>query len=234
MPAPEAVRARHTPFSVPLDVLPPADELAPRTLRVLVLGDSAASFLGLALRYRQDEADAFVASRGVGPCSIFEATPEVVPGQPVVTTSCSATWASDVAGLHPDVTLIVLGGGFLGAQACDADWLLRYQRRLVELADAMRVDAGRVVLARVPYPMGKWRHSDVLERVDCFDGMLQRSAAAARWETLDLMHHLCPTRDCVAESQGHPIRPDGLHVDGVGAEEVARWTLGELRGRDSK
>jgi hypothetical protein len=125
--------------------------------------------------------------------------------------------------------LIVLGGGFLGAQACDDDWLARYQRRLVVLAETMSADAGRVVLARVPYPMGKWRHSNMLDRVDCFDAMLLRSAAAARWSTLDLLHHLCPTRACIAESAGQPIRPDGLHIDGVGAEETARWTLRNLR-----
>jgi hypothetical protein len=64
-------RAWPTPFSVPLDTLPPREELPPGTLRVLVLGDSVATFFGLALRYRQDEAAAFVASRGVGECSLF-------------------------------------------------------------------------------------------------------------------------------------------------------------------
>ena len=46
---------------------------------------------------------------------------------------------------------------------------------------------------------------------------------------LDLMGYLCPTRACSAESQGKAIRPDGLHFDGVGAEETARWVLRELR-----
>jgi hypothetical protein len=227
-PPPPAPAATLSPFSVPLEVLPPAADLPPRTLRVLVLGDSVASFLGLALRYRQEEARAFVAARGVGECSIFEPTKAPAPGEAAVTTSCSASWATDAAEIHPDVTLIVLGGAFLNDRACDPPWQERYAGRLEALGDVIRASAGRVVVARVPYPIGRWRHSNVLERVDCFDDMLARAAVASRWDTLDLMEHVCPTRACIAESGGQPIRPDGLHFDSVGAEETARWTLAEL------
>lgn len=217
-----------TPFTVKLDALPPRSALPPGTMRVLVLGDSVASFLGLALRYRQDESSAFVAARGVGQCSIFEAKVRIVDGEPVLGTSCSATWVDDTAELRPDVTLLVLGGAFLGDQACDAPWLEAYEKRVLALIAAMGERAGRVVVTRVPYPMGRWRHSNVLDRVDCYNGMLERASAKARVPMLDLMGYVCPTRACVAESNGHPLRPDGLHFDGEGAEETARWVLREL------
>ena len=46
---------------------------------------------------------------------------------------------------------------------------------------------------------------------------------------LDLVGHLCPEGTCRLQSQGAPIRPDGLHFDGLGGEEIARWVLEELR-----
>jgi hypothetical protein len=84
------------------------------------------------------------------------------------------------------------------------------------------------VITRVPYPMKDWRHGDVPARVDCFNGMLVSTARKHGFQILDLMRYLCPTPACLVESQGKPIRPDGLHFDGVGAEETARWVLGEL------
>lgn len=198
-------------------------------MRVLVLGDSVASFLGVAMRYRQDEAKAFVAERGVGQCSIFEARARIVNGKRIMGTSCSMTWVEDVAELRPDVTLIINGGAYFGDQACKPGWLASYEKRVLALTKAMGANAGRVVITRVPYPMGDWRHSNVLERVDCFNKMLEGTAAKGRLQLLDLMGYLCPTRACIADSNGKPVRPDGLHFDGVGAEETARWVLHELR-----
>ena len=217
-----------TPFSVPVPDLPPREALRPGTLRILVLGDSVASFLGMALRYRQDEAGTFVAVRGVGSCSIFEAKTRIVDGKSVRGTSCSEIWDKDAAEIRPDVTLLVLGGAFLNERACERAWQDSYEERILTLAEAMGPAAGQIVLTRVPYPMGEWRHGTVPARVDCFNGMLQRTARKGGWELLDVMGHVCPTPACVVESQGKPIRPDGLHFDGVGAEETARWVLREL------
>lgn len=253
-PSPVGVATWPTPFSVASKELPPPDSLPPGTIRILVLGDSVASFLGVALRYRQDEARAFVAERGVGSCSIFPARTRVVDGKPVVGTSCSATWARDTEELRPDVTLLVLGGAFLGDQACEPAWLDSYEQRILTLKEAMGASAGRVVLTRVPYPMGGWRHGNVLGQADCYNEMLRKTAGKARLPVLDLMGYLCRARgdgeggasaplgggpgganrpegpgECMTESQGRPIRPDGLHFDGVGAEETARWVLRELR-----
>lgn len=217
-----------TPFSVPVKELPPPESLPPGTKRVLVLGDSVASFLGLAMRYRQDEFHAFVAERGVGQCTIFEAKTRIEDGKRVEGTSCSASWVEDTARLRPDVTLVVQGGAFFGEQTCDAPWLDAYEARILSLVRAMGPAAGRVFLATVPYPMDRWRWGNLLDRVDCFNAMLRRTAEKGHLATLDLMGALCPTRACIDDSHGKPIRPDGLHFDGAGAEDTARWVLREL------
>lgn len=187
-----------------------------------------ASFLGVALRHRQEEAGVFVAERGVGSCSIFEAKATVVDGKLVEGTSCSRDWALDAAELRPDVTLLILGGAFLSEQACEPAWLDSYERRILDLVRAMGTNGGRVVLTRVPYPMGGWRYGTVLDRVECYNRMIVRTARAANLGLLDLMSQVCPTRACEPEARGKPIRPDGLHFDGSGAEDTARWVLREL------
>ncbi len=218
-----------TPFSVDVKVLPPAEALPPGTLRVLVLGDSVASFLGLALRYRQDEAQAFVAVRGVGSCSIFESKPYLSNGKQQMSSSCSTNWASDVAELHPDVTLVIMGGAFFNEGACTKAFRDGYEKRIFELTKAMGHNAGRIVITRVPYPIKDWRHGNVPARVDCLNTMLVDVARKGNFGIVDLMSYVCPTLECNAESKGKPIRPDGLHFDGGGAEDTARWVLGELR-----
>lgn len=217
-----------TPFSVDLRDLPPRKALPPDTLRVLVVGDSVAKFLGLAMRYRQDERQTFVAERGVGNCSIFESKPYIENGKQLMSSSCSMKWAEDVAELQPDVTLVVMGGGYFSNDACTPKFQLDYEKRVFELSQAMGPNAGQIVMTRVPYPVKGWRYANVLERVDCFNEMLVRIARQNKWDVLDLMSYVCPSRACNMESAGKPIRPDGLHFDGAGAEDTARWVLGDL------
>jgi peptidoglycan/LPS O-acetylase OafA/YrhL/lysophospholipase L1-like esterase len=215
--------------SVKSNLLPYADALPAGTTRVLVLGDSVAQFLGEALRFQQADAKTFVAQRGVGACSIHEATPSWVDGKKIEGTSCADTWVADVDELRPDVTFIVLGGGFLGPRTCQPDWRHAYGKRLTFLLRAIASHAGRIILALVPYPGERWRTKNMLALVDCFNDELGKVADAEGVSTIDLKNHVCPTTDCILMSDGHPIRNDGLHFDGPGAAETARWTLGEIR-----
>ena len=231
-PAPPPPVATGSPYaskySVSMQTLPPAAELAPGALRVLTLGDSVASFLGIALRHRQDDARGFAAERGVGSCTLFATGAHVLAGRAIVESSCSTSWEADVERLRPDVTLIVMGGAFLTQGVCEPAFGAAYEARLGALVDAMGPRAGQVVITLVPTPVGRWRHSDVPDRVVCLNAALARFAARRALPTLDLMGHVCPTKECTLLSQGEPVRPDGLHFDGVGAEETAAWTWAEL------
>ncbi len=228
------------PFSVDSHTLPAAKDLPPNTLRVLVLGDSVAQKLGLALRYRQEDAGAFVAERGVGNCSILQSLTvshlgNDKPADP--SSGCAADWVKDVAEVRPDVTFIVLGGAYFAKMtidgkaefSCDRGWHDAYRARLESLIDGMGQDAGRVMIMLAPYPMDRWRYEHVPERVDCFNTIAREVALTKNADTIDVMGHLCPTPACNRISEGEPIRPDGLHPDGRGAEELSRWTLTEIR-----
>ena len=112
------------------------------------------------------------------------------------------------------------GGALRGAKA--------YEGRLLQLLQEMGGSAGKIVIMTAPYPMGRWRYSQVVERVDCFNAIIGKAAEAAAVPVIDVASHVCPTRDCNLLSDGDPIRPDGLHPDGKGTEELARWTLAGL------
>ncbi len=233
----------HPPFpsayAADVETLLPASELPAGTPRVLVVGDSVAQKLGVSLRHRQDERRMWVAHRGVGDCSIVQNLKVDRQGHPataVKNPGCASRWVLDTAELKPDLTLIVLGGGYYAQMmvegkpehACEAGWHATYRARLVELIDGMGTNAGQVVITLVPYPMDRWRYEGVVEWVECFNGILKEVADEKQLPTLDLMGHVCPTQDCIRAIDGVAQRPDGLHPDGTGAEEMSRWTLAQL------
>ena len=236
-----STRARWAP---PEDLrgLPSADSVRASTVRVLVVGDSVAEALGRRLHAVQAHEDAVVAERGVGDCSILEG---VVPTRSLTDVphsggNCGAKWASDVAELHPDVTLVVLGGGFFARvqigdkweRPCESGWHDAYLAELVALLRGIVPEGGRPIVVRAPYPVGAWRSAPgVLERVDCFNATLDEAVAAVPGVTsLDLQGYLCPGGECALVSEGATIRPDGMHFDGVGADATARWVLTKVRG----
>lgn len=215
-------------YAVGTHVLPPAEDLAPGALRVLLLGDSLAQFLGVTMRHVQDDSRGFVAERGLGSCNVF--APKVTIENDVYheSSSCSEDWPSDVAQLRPDVTVIVMGGAFFSAHMCEREFRAAYMNRLDELRLAMGPRAGRLVVAVVPYPIGSWRYDDIPTRVECLDEVLRGFASKNALATLDLMSLVCPTKECRTTEDGAPIRPDGLHFDGPGAYGTARYVWNEL------
>jgi lysophospholipase L1-like esterase len=177
--------------------------------------------------------------RGVGDCSLLEG---VVPTISLNNTvhqggNCAARWAADTVELTPSVTFVVLGGGFFAKarigggilRACDPPWRAAFARELTRRLDSIRASSGRVVVALAPYPVGLWVKANPPSLVDCFD---ETTAEVVRGfpdvHLLDLRAELCPGGVCALESGGAPIRPDGVHFDGPGAEAIARTTLARL------
>ncbi len=232
-----------TPYNADITALPAPSAVPQGTLRVLVVGDSVAVALGDRLRFVQDSGHAKVAVRALGDCNALDEQHETKSLNNVKHDGgdCDARWAADVAELRPDVSLVVLGGGFFapvsigGAWrvACDKEWHDAYLAELTRQMKILGAHGGRVVLAKVPYPVDHWASAKWDRATDCFDAMLAEVAAASPGvKLLPLKEQLCPGSDhtsCVLESRGAPIRPDGMHPEGLGGEEIARWVLGQLR-----
>ncbi len=227
------------PAGQAIQAMPPPAELPPQTLRLLLVGDSVANALGHVARQIQSQHQAFVAARGRDDCSILEG---VVPTKSLAEKShaggnCADAWASDVAELKPDATLVVFGGGFFAPaminkqwyRPCDDDWSEIYIPTLIQKIQTLRPLGGRIFIARVPEPIGAWAPYTSLARIDCFNAALDKVARVTGVTVIDLQNRLCPQHRCFLESQGVPIRPDGLHFVGVGSHDTAAWLLRSVR-----
>jgi hypothetical protein len=209
------------------------------SIRILVEGDSVAEALGERLHFVRKGTNASIVDRGIGDCSLLEG---VVPAMSLNSRAhdggnCAAKWAADAAELRPAMTLVVLGGGFFAKgkvknrweRACDTGWRKAFAGELASRLESLRADGGKLWVTLVPYPVGVWDKANPRSLVDCLnDTMKEVALATPGVSLLDLQSKLCPEGHCVMESNGAPIRPDGMHFDGAGSEEIARWVLAEL------
>ncbi len=220
---------------------PPAD-IPLESLKILVLGDSVAEALGERLHFMQDRGPTyapFVVARGVGDCSLLH---DQLPTRSLAKKvhaggDCDARWLGDAEEVRPDITLVVLGGGFFAPaqingewqRPCDPGWRQAFQLELIRDLEGLRAHGGQVYVTLVPYPVGQWIDATPRAMVDCYNDA-QRAAAEAvpGVRVLDVMGKLCPGGECTMRSAGALVRPDGLHFDGLGAEEIALWVLEEL------
>jgi len=183
-----------------------------------------------------------VEQRAVGDCSILDGYVPVhsMAGYPHGNPNCAGSWLDDVKELHPDVTLVVIGGAYFSTlqvggkwrRVCESGWHDAYVKRLSTLLGQIAPFSRRRIVMFAAYPVGKWQTPTLNDNVDCFNRTLRDAADAAHAETLDLNPYLCPERTCLMTSHDAPVRPDGLHFDGPGAEDTARWVLAQLRKTD--
>jgi lysophospholipase L1-like esterase len=203
-----------------------------------VLGDSVALSLGARMHFAAHVIHGYADHRAIGDCSILDGVAPVfsMSGPPHGNGNCAASWIRDVDELKPDVTAVILGGAFFSTVAasgtrrstCHPAWGEAYGERLRQLLEAMKPNGGKRVVVLAVYPVGKWRTPSLHGNVDCYNRILRRAAEAASAEVVDLNAYVCPEGTCALTSHDAPVRPDGLHFDGLGAEETARWLLQEL------
>ena len=243
------VDADYTPSasaSVAVVAPPPSDAGEPdappkRTMHVLVVGDSVGLSLGGRMYWDQTVYSAQVDDRAMGDCSILDGWAAVLSmgGYPHGNGDCSRNWTRDAKELHPDVTLVVLGGAYFSwvraggrkRNVCEREWHDPYLRRLTaRLTELAPLSPRRVVLLSA-YPVGHWQTAKRNDEVDCYNRILREAAEKSGADVLDLAAWLCPGRECTTTSRDAPVRPDGLHFDGLGAVDTSWWVLGQLRER---
>ena len=202
----------------------PGPESGRDVFRIMLVGDSTANSLGWGLRGIRQPGLA-VDLMGQDGCTMLADT-------------CGVLWTQRINELHPNATLVFLGGAFLHGTSVDGEWrkschpvwdgklVSNLTRRLGDLASP----EGHVWAVTVPYPLGEYDNATFRAEVDCINDSIRASAAAVPGvQLLDLGERLCPKGVCQRESDGREIRPDGVHYTIDGAASLSRWVLAEIQ-----
>jgi peptidoglycan/LPS O-acetylase OafA/YrhL len=197
---------------------------APAAFRVLLLGDSTANSLGWGLRG--------VHKQGVDVELMGQ------DGCTMLWDACYApTWAQRTQELHPNATLVVLGGAFLHGltlddgwrKSCYPGWDSQFESALAPRLRDLKSSDGRVWAVTIPYVLGPWETPVFRAEVDCINTSIRKAAGSVEGvRVLELGERLCPKGVCAREFEGVEIRPDGVHYSVEGATEISRWVLEQI------
>lgn len=209
----------------------------PAPKRVLVVGDSVAASLGVAMEDRAVELGILAWNRSVVDCSL-------VPGGTTVRYRdgsyhenkhhCGETWAPEVGRFQPDIVFLLLGApGFTEIRLddawlrpCDPEYDTWYHDRLLEAVATLGAAGARVVIGTAPVPAA---FGPVVELTGCLNSVHRRVAAeSTNAAVVDLGEYVCPRGTCHDSIDGAELRPDGLHFEGEGAAIVSRWLTRQL------
>ncbi len=227
-----SARAGIPSASLPAASPPPSQAAADPTpdpeFKVLLLGDSTANSVGWGLRGVREPGLA-VELRGQDGCTMLAD----LCGGP--------SWVQYVKDLHPNATIVFLGGAFMHGltvkgqwqEACRREWDGQFERTLARRLGELREQDSRVWVVTVPYPLGNWETRAIRAQVDCINASIRKASAATGVEILDLSERLCPKGVCERELGAEVIRPDGVHFSIEGAADVSRWVLGQIESRPS-
>ena len=197
----------------------------PVTFRITLFGDSTANSLGWGIRGAR-KPGVGVELLGLDGCTMLWDT-------------CGGPqWAQQAKDLHPDATLVFLGGAFLHGltvdggwrKSCHAGWDSKFQSTLERGLGSLKAEEGRLWAVTVPYPLGPYDNATYRAEVDCINASIRAAAASIPGvQILDLAERVCPKGVCEREIDGVAIRPDGVHYSMEGGASVSRWVLEQIQ-----
>jgi hypothetical protein len=223
-------------------------------VRVLLVGDSEASFLGFGLGPASADHGVDYQGDGVFGCGLLTYTTSFHGTQVngnvgqrgghtlVPCDTQLVRWKADVDAFHPDVVLLAdgeyevrdqrIGGAWhhIGSSTVDT----RETAALDKAVSVLGSDGAHVVLLTAPYYQqpeqvdGQAWPEDDPARVDRYNALLRRVAAASggRVSVADLGGRLDPHGHYTRTVDGVVVRfADGIHVTPAGAALIAPWLL---------
>jgi len=217
-------------------VVPSATD-GPAPKRVLVVGDSVAASLGVAMEAHAIELGILAWNRSVEDCNLAAGGTTVrFPDGSYHQNPhhCGELWVSNVARFQPDIVFLLLGAPGLTeirlgdgwARPCTPEYDAWYHDRLTEAVATLGSGGARVVIGTAPIPAA---FGPVVESTECLNSVhRQVTAEGVNATVVDLGEYVCPGGDCQESIDGAELRPDGLHFEGEGAVIVSRWLTRRL------
>jgi len=223
-------------------------------IRVLLVGDSEASFLGFGLGPASAGHGVDYQGDGVFGCGLLTYTTSfhgtLVDGNVgqrgghtlVPCDTQLVRWKADVEAFHPDVVLLADGEYEVRDQRIGSTWHhigtpavdTRERRALTAATGVLGSTGATVVLLTAPYYRqpeqadGQPWPEDDPARVDRYNALLRQTAAASHGRVVvaDLGARLDPQGRYTRTIDGVVVRfADGIHVTPAGAARVAPWLL---------
>jgi len=223
-------------------------------IRVLLVGDSEASFLGFGLGPDSATHNVDYEGDGVFGCGLLNGTTLFHGtyvngdagqrgGHVVVPCDTQLTrWKADVEAYHPDVVLLADGEYEVRNQLIGKTWTSIGSpefdtREMAALTSATRVlssTGAKVVLLTAPYyhqleqADGQPWPEDAPERVDRYNSMLRLVAARSHGRVVvaDVNARMDPRGHFTTTVGGQVVRfSDGIHVTPAGAKLISPWLL---------
>jgi len=209
--------------------------------KVLVLGDSVGSSLGVATARVGAKNGVAAANGGVIGCNLLvdqfklRRFSDNVSGK---LPDCNASWKEAAANLKPDVSVVLLGGGTKSEAQIDGQWRNicdpvmqdAVRKELQSGVDDLLAAGGKVALVTTPHYNGQKEEGKAW--VDCLNTAITSVAKASpRTTVVDLDAWLCPGGKCRRTDGDVNIREDGLHFRNAGGDLVANWILTQLPKR---
>lgn len=221
-----------TSTSSPTTTLPPVVGRAPRPesrpFRIYLVGDSLGVSIERNLLPLTADLDVEVFSRSADSCSYDRAQVQYFDGtfQPEACAAIVAGWRDDVLAYQPDAVLFAYAAwwGWLHDGAvrtqCDPP-LADHVRSLYDLALADLGASGAPVYFLAPATWeGRPTGPDGIPTYfDCLRDVMRSwvAAHAGAAGLVDVAAALCTGGRCDATVMGAPVRPDGVHFDGLAA-----------------
>lgn len=157
-----------------------------------------------------------------------------------------ATWRNQVTSEKPDVSVLVLGNGFLFDRVVGGRTVVfgtpEYERYLLgwldDTLDELAASSGRVVVTDVPCfgkrdtgLDGTATIADDARRQRLVNRLVREHLAARpQVRVLDLRARFCPGDRFAERVDGVRLRPDGVHWSREGAAVVWGWLIPEVTG----
>ena len=231
--------------------LTPVSAVAPvvGTMRLLVVGDSGAAFLGEGLEHVGPSEHVAVRNAGTIACGLVTTGGGIKLGEgkflpdPDSCQDWPKRWRDELYAFNPDVSLLLIAWPGLGdrkvggtwTHPCDPPFDRYYEREVKRAVQVLSTSGSEVVIATSPYLTLPVEQVDAAARVDCLNTIYRRVAKASGAGVLPLGEWVCPKgKPCTLEDGSVTLRPDGIHFEGPGADIAARWVLPELSAQADK
>jgi len=204
--------------------------------RIMIAGDSVAFFLGQRLDETQGDLGVVAGSAALPGCRFTPGRVRTPTGAIVSDDGwpmCDLLWADSVTKLQPDVVYLMFNGPGTSDREVDGEWTnpceARFDDYLTSQLNAAIDQLGSTGATVVMGTSVERRTDDDLERLGCFNQVVRDVAASRpKVRVLDVNGFVCPDHVCAEQIDGQPLRPDGVHFKGVGADYVLTWLVPEL------